>query len=162
MTSRVCERGTSGHVAAHRGQSVQRGLFCWPCRLWAMPAHTSSTALTTTDDNLAVYDDAAGLRCAKRKTPSGLLCESFVHLRYIWVKKFGRTRASAARGCANAAPAAMPQPTEAREGCSGLVVRPVHATCHLPARRRRSGGNGDFSFGLFYVFECTQTCKKSL
>ena len=26
-----------------------------------------------------------------------------------------------ARGCANAAPAAMPPPTEAREGCSGLV-----------------------------------------
>ena len=39
----------------------------------------------------------------------------------VWLKKFGRTRASAARGCANAAPAAMPQPTEAREGCSGLV-----------------------------------------
>ena len=29
--------------------------------------------------------------------------------------------ASATQGCANAAPAAMPQPTEAREGCSGLV-----------------------------------------
>ena len=28
---------------------------------------------------------------------------------------------SAARGCAKVAPAAMPQPTEAREGCSGLV-----------------------------------------
>ena len=47
--------------------------------------------------------------------------ESYVHLRYIWLKKIGRTRASAARGCANAAPAAMPLPTEAREGCSGLV-----------------------------------------
>ena len=33
------------------------------------------------------------------------------------------SRASAARGCANpnAAPTAMPLPTEAREGCSGLV-----------------------------------------
>ena len=31
-------------------------------------------------------------------------------------------RVSAARGCANAAPAAMPPPTEAREGCSGLMA----------------------------------------
>ena len=31
-------------------------------------------------------------------------------------KKIGRTRASDARGCENAAPAAMPPPTEAREG----------------------------------------------
>ena len=38
-----------------------------------------------------------------------------------WFKTIGRTRGSAARGCANAAPAAMPPPTEAREGCSGLV-----------------------------------------
>ena len=52
---------------------------------------------------------------------TGSLCESFTHLRYKWVKKIGRTRASAARGCANTAPAAMPPPTEAREGCSGLV-----------------------------------------
>ena len=51
------------------------------------------------------------------------------------VEKFGRTRASAARGCANTAPAAMPQPTEAREGCSGLVGEAcVHATSG-----RRSG-----------------------
>ena len=32
-----------------------------------MPADASSTASTTTDDILAVYDDAAGLRCAKHK-----------------------------------------------------------------------------------------------
>ena len=52
------------------------------------------------------------------------LHESLVHLhflRYIWLKKIGRTRGSAARGCANAAPAAMPPATKAREGCSGLV-----------------------------------------
>ena len=49
------------------------------------------------------------------------LCEYIGHLHYRWVKKIGRTRASAARGCANAAPAAMPPPTEAREGCSGIV-----------------------------------------
>ena len=36
-------------------------------------------------------------------------------------QKIGRIRAPAARGCANAAPAAMPPPTEAREGCSGLM-----------------------------------------
>ena len=36
-------------------------------------------------------------------------------------RKIGRTQAPAARGCANAATAAMPLPTEAREGCSGLV-----------------------------------------
>ena len=41
--------------------------------------------------------------------------------RYIWVRKIGRLRGSRTRGCANAAPAAMPPPTEAREGCSGLV-----------------------------------------
>ena len=55
---------------------------------------------------------------------SGSFCESFGHSRYIWVKKIGRlseVRALEARGCANAAPAAMPPPTEAREGCSGLV-----------------------------------------
>ena len=41
---------------------------------------------------------------------------SIVHLRYI------RPRASAARGCANAAPVAMPPPTETSiEGCPGLV-----------------------------------------
>ena len=59
----------------------------------------------------------------------GWLCEYIVHLRYIRRKKIGRTRALAARGCANAAPAAMPLPTEAREGCSGaLWARPVHAS----------------------------------
>ena len=55
---------------------------------------------------------------------AGSLCESFVHSRYIWVKKIGvRTDPSVgrSRGCANAAPAAMPPSSEAREGCSGLV-----------------------------------------
>ena len=47
--------------------------------------------------------------------------EYMVHLRYIWRKKIGRTRSSAARVRERAAPAAMPPPTEAREGCSGLV-----------------------------------------
>ena len=32
-----------------------------------MPAHASATASTTTDDNLAVYDDANSLRSAKAK-----------------------------------------------------------------------------------------------
>ena len=64
----------------------------------------------------------------------GSLCEYMVHFtfavaRYVLTKrlprkKIGRTRAASAarpRGCANAAPAAMPPPTEAREGCSGLM-----------------------------------------
>ena len=34
---------------------------------------------------------------------AGSVCEYMVHLRYIVRKKIGRTRASAARGCANAA-----------------------------------------------------------
>ena len=42
-----------------------------------------------------------GMRCVLPM--SGWLREYMVHLRYIKVKKIGRTRASAARGCANAA-----------------------------------------------------------
>ena len=51
----------------------------------------------------------------------GSLREYMGHSRYIWVKKIGRLRGSRTRGCANAAPAAMPPPTEAREGYSGLM-----------------------------------------
>ena len=54
-------------------------------------------------------------------TVYGSLREYMGQKRHILRKKIGRTRASAARGCANTAPAAMPPPTEAREGCSGLV-----------------------------------------
>ena len=49
-----------------------------------------------------------------RRSTLGWLC-------HVLRKKIGRTLASAARECANTAPAAMPLPTEAREGCSGLV-----------------------------------------
>ena len=51
----------------------------------------------------------------------GVLHESFAHMRYIWLKKFGRTRASRTRRCENTAPTTMPSPTEAGEGSSGLV-----------------------------------------
>ena len=59
----------------------------------------------------------------KRKVEmaTGSLREYMGHMPYIWLRKIGRTRASGARECANAAPAAMPLPTEANEGCSGLV-----------------------------------------
>ena len=60
-----------------------------------------------------------GLRA--RRVVHGSLCEYMVHLRYKLVRKIGRLRGSRTRGCANAAPAAMPPPTEAREGCSGLM-----------------------------------------
>ena len=54
---------------------------------------------------------------------NGSLCEYmwYIKLRYKLVRKIGRLRGSRTRGCANAAPAAMPPPTEAREGCSGLM-----------------------------------------
>ena len=61
-----------------------------------------------------------------RRKGNGLLCEYMAHLRFVRYrrrKKIGRTRAAsrpAARGCANAAPAAMPLPTEARGMASGL------------------------------------------
>ena len=56
-------------------------------------------------------------------TIPGLLHESYAHSRYIWLKKIGRPRRPALGRCpnGNAAPAAMPLPTEAREGSSGLV-----------------------------------------
>ena len=57
-----------------------------------------------------------GARASFRRS----LCEYIGHKCHILGKKIGRTRASAARGCANAAPAAMPPPIEAREGCSQL------------------------------------------
>ena len=86
------------------------------------------------------------------------LCEYIGHLRYIWVKKIGRTRALAAnvicstivlpitvrcvslcykimaRGCANAALAAMPPPRAAHcalrpeRAALALWVTPVHAS----------------------------------
>ena len=63
-------------------------------------------------------------------TAKGWLREHMGHLRYRWVKKIGRTRASAARGCANAAPAAMPPPTEASRERAALALwaTPVHAS----------------------------------
>ena len=65
--SRVCERGTGGHAALTPPTgAIERAALA----LWAMPAHASScssTASTTTDDNLAVYDDAAGLRCSEHQ-----------------------------------------------------------------------------------------------
>ena len=45
---------------------MQRGLL-WPCgRCLCTPARRT-TASTTTDDIIAVYDDAAGLRCAEHQ-----------------------------------------------------------------------------------------------
>ena len=38
--------------------------------MWATPPHVSLMASTTTDGNLAVYDDAAGLRSAMLLIPA--------------------------------------------------------------------------------------------
>ena len=70
--------------------------------------------------------------------------EYMTHLRYRWLKKIGRTRASAARGCANAAPAAMPLPTEAREGCRlALWRRRLCTPAGVDGRRRWAGSGVD-------------------
>ena len=56
------------------------------------------------------------------ETAGGLLHESFGHLRYIRLKKIGRTRRRPLEGArTRGTSAAMPPPTEAREGCPGLV-----------------------------------------
>ena len=61
--SRVRERDTSGHAGCRRPLRPERVALA----LWAMPAHASSTASTTTDDNLAVHDDANSLRSGEQK-----------------------------------------------------------------------------------------------
>ena len=43
------------------------------------------------------------------------------HLRYIWLKKIGRTRRRPLEGARTRHQRPCPLPTEAREGCPGLV-----------------------------------------
>ena len=50
-------------------------------------------------------------------------------MRYLWLKEIGRPRALRTGGCANAASAAIPLPTEGREGSSSLMGDTF--ACHL-------------------------------
>ena len=68
--SRVRERDTSAAMPHAKMPPTTERPERAALALWARPAHASSMAASTTDDNLAVHDDANSLRSGKHKTPA--------------------------------------------------------------------------------------------
>ena len=58
----------------------------------------------------------------------GVLHESFVHMRYIWLKKFGRSRAPRTRRCENACQRAQRCPLMAATAVWALWTTAEHVS----------------------------------
>ena len=135
--------GTSGHAAAQhhplsapaaktRVRNAHYGTFSTSfdmrtysnstiCNSKSNVPYTHTTSLSNGPDVLCHMYSCSDDPFENGPNPEGLLHVSNAHLRDIWLKEVWTAPTPRTRRCPNAAPAAMPLPTEAREGSSGLV-----------------------------------------
>ena len=138
---RLCAaRPADRRALGPRSSARVRRVVCEPMQ-WPLPGSASGLSYCIADDSLTselgrpgpdphpvprIGGGGSAIGIAGIAGPNGLLHDTFVHLRYIWLKKIGRTDGADvphSTHCPNhrVIQRRCPVPTEARNGCPGLV-----------------------------------------